>query len=67
MLAMGMAPQEIAEVVLRAIEDERLYILPHPAWDDFVLERTQKVLARGGPAQMDFAEMTRRQQAGEQF
>jgi len=67
MLAMGMPPQELAQAVFSSIENARLYILPHPAWDDFVLERTNKMLARGGPAQMGFEEMTRRRQAGEHF
>ncbi len=67
MLATGKPPEEIAQAVFTAIKEERLYVLPHPAWDDFVLERTKKVLARGVPAEMDFADMMRRREAGEQF
>ena len=63
----GKEPAEIANIVFDSIEQERLYILPHPAWDDVVRSRVEHVLARGGPASVDLAEMMQRRAAGEQF
>ncbi len=54
LLQQGKEPTEIADIVLRSIEEERVYILPHPAWDDFVRARVEAVLARGAPATMNF-------------
>jgi len=67
MLAMGKQPAEVADIVFRSIEEDRFYILPHPAWDDFVRARVTHVLARGAPVQLDIAEVMRRRAAGEQF
>ena len=67
LLAMGKQPAEVADIVFRSIEEDRFYILPHPAWDDFVRGRFEHVLARGAPITFDFAEMMRRRAAGEQF
>jgi NAD(P)-dependent dehydrogenase (short-subunit alcohol dehydrogenase family) len=67
MLAQGKEPAEVAEIVLEAIRQNALYVLPHPAWDDFVRGRIEAVLARRGPVAMDPQEMTRRRAAGEQF
>lgn len=67
LLAQGKDPAEIAQIVFESIEQERLYILPHPAWDGFVRARVEHVLDRHGPATLDFEEMLRRRAAGEQF
>jgi len=67
LIAQGKDPADIAETVLQAIEQQRLYILPHPAWDDFVRARVEHVLARGGPATLDVEAMMRRRAAGEQL
>jgi len=67
MLAQGKDPADIAEAVFQSIRDDRLYVLPHPAWDDFVRARVEHVLARGGPATLDLENMMRRRAAGEQF
>ncbi len=66
-LAGGKAPAEIAEIVFRSIEENNLYILPHPAWDDFLKRRFEAVLARKGPAFFDPAEMMQRRAKGEVF
>jgi NAD(P)-dependent dehydrogenase (short-subunit alcohol dehydrogenase family) len=66
-LPMGKAPAEIADAVVAAIRAESFYVLPHTAWDFIVRARFDAVLARGGPAQIDFAEMTKRRAAGESF
>jgi len=67
MLAQGKDPAEIAQVVFESIEQERLYVLPHPAWDGFVRARIEHVIGRNGPFVLDFQEMMRRRAAGEQF
>lgn len=67
MLAKGKQPAEIADIVFESIGKEALYILPHPAWDDFLKGRFEAILGRAGPSVIDFAEMQRRQAAGEQF
>jgi len=67
MLAQGKDPAEIAEAVLQSIEQDRLYVLPHPAWDDFVRARVEHVLQRQGPAVMDLEQLMQRRAAGEQF
>lgn len=66
-LEQGKDPAEIADIVFQSIQEERLYVLPHPAWDDFVRARVEHVLARGGPAGIDPAEMARRRRQGEVF
>lgn len=66
-LAAGKSPGEIAEIVFRSIEENNLYILPHPAWDDFLKRRFDAILARKGPAAIDFNEMAQRRAKGEQF
>lgn len=67
MLAQGKQPAEIANHVFDSIAQDRFYILPHPAWDDIVKNRTAHALARGAPLTMDMADVGRRQAAGEQF
>jgi NAD(P)-dependent dehydrogenase (short-subunit alcohol dehydrogenase family) len=67
MLEQGKQPAEIADIVFESIREGRFYILPHPAWDEFVRRRVECVLARGEPATLDFAEMMRRRAAGERF
>ncbi len=66
-LAAGKSPVEIADIVCQSIRDDSLYILPHPAWDEFVRRRIDAVLTRKGPANIDFGELMRRRAAGEQF
>lgn len=67
MLSRGKEPGEIAEIVFDAIADNNFYILPHPAWDDFVRGRLDQVLARGPMATTDMEEMLRRRDAGGMF
>jgi NAD(P)-dependent dehydrogenase (short-subunit alcohol dehydrogenase family) len=63
----GKDPADIANTVFECIEQERLYILPHPAWDDTVRSRVEHIIGRGGPAALDLADMMTRRAAGEQF
>jgi NAD(P)-dependent dehydrogenase (short-subunit alcohol dehydrogenase family) len=67
LLAQGKDPSDIAEAVFRSIQEDRLYVLPHPAWDDFVRGRVDHILARGGPATLNLEDMMRRRAAGQQF
>jgi NAD(P)-dependent dehydrogenase (short-subunit alcohol dehydrogenase family) len=67
MLRQGKQPAEVADVVFESIEQDRFYILPHPAWDRFVRGRVEAILARGAPVTLDFEDMMRRRAAGEQF
>ena len=67
MLTKGKEPAEIAEIVFSSIAENRFYILPHPAWDEFVLGRTQQVIARGPVASTDMLELQKRREAGEVF
>ncbi len=60
-------PAEIAEIVFEAIQSDRFYILPHPAWDEIVRSRVEHVLARGAPLALDFEDLTRRTAVGEGF
>ena len=67
MLANGKSPAEIAEYVFDAMAAEQFYMLPHPAWDNFVSSRTEQILARQGVATMDMMTMLERSAKGEQF
>ncbi len=67
MLAQGKPPSEVADIVFKSIQEDRCYVLPHPAWDAIVRSRVDAVLARGAPMTMDFEDMTKRRAAGEQF
>ncbi len=67
MLRQGKQPAEVADLVFESIEQDRFYILPHPAWDGFVRRRVEGILARREPVTLDFEDMMRRRAAGEQF
>ena len=67
MLANGKSPEEIAAYVFDAMAAEQFYMLPHPAWDEFVRSRTEQILARQGVATMDMMAMLERSAQGEQF
>ena len=67
LLEQGKAPAAIAEAVAQSIEEDRLYILPHPPWDDFVRSRIEHVLARSGPAAVDLGAIAAGLARGEQF
>lgn len=60
-------PSFVADAVLDAIRAERFYVLTHPAWDSIARARFEAALARGVPATTDFAEIQRRQAAGDVF
>ncbi len=63
----GIQPAEVAEIVLRAIQEGDLYILPHPAWDPIVRGRFEGILGRKKPVSVDIEDLMRRRAAGEKF
>ena len=67
LLKQGKAPAEIAEAVLQSMKEDRLYILPHPAWDDFLRSRLEHILARGEPVTLDPAALAAGLAKGERF
>ncbi|MCZ6504238.1 MAG: SDR family NAD(P)-dependent oxidoreductase [Gammaproteobacteria bacterium] len=67
LLTAGKQPSEIADIVFQSIQEDSLYILPHPAWDDWVRSRVETILARGNLPEFDFEDIVRRQKEGEEF
>jgi NAD(P)-dependent dehydrogenase (short-subunit alcohol dehydrogenase family) len=63
----GMEPFEIADAVLNSIKADQFYVLPHPAWDDFIRKRVECILARKEPAVMDVQEIAVGRAHGEIF
>lgn len=55
LLASGLAPERVAELVFQAIRDERLYVLTHPDMKDLVRTRMEDVLAERNPTAGSFA------------
>jgi len=49
LLATGLPPEKIAEDVLEAVREKRLYILTHPEFDEAVRTRVENILARRNP------------------
>lgn len=50
LLATGLNPDQVAEQVFRAINDERFYILTHAEWKDYVRTRMEDILEGRNPA-----------------
>ncbi len=48
-LAAGMAPSEVAEILVRGIRERRLYILTDHEWDDRIRARTDDLLEGRNP------------------
>jgi len=49
-LQQGMPPAQVAEILLQAIRDDRLYCLTDRLWDDRIAARRDDVLARENPS-----------------
>lgn len=49
-LKRGLAPKDVAELVLESIIDERFYILPHPHWKNMIEARMLDILNGRSPA-----------------
>lgn len=52
LLASGLAPEQVAEVVFDAIRTERFYVFPSPEWKDRIRERAEEIQAERNPASM---------------
>ncbi|MCY3921052.1 MAG: SDR family NAD(P)-dependent oxidoreductase [Chloroflexota bacterium] len=61
----AMDPSNVASLVWDAIVNDTFYILPHPGFDEIVKDRVDRILSRGAPAQLDYADLARRREAGE--
>jgi len=56
-LLKGRQPDDIAEQVFAAIENQQFYVLPHKDWDQVALGRTQAIVDRGDPYVLDMVKM----------
>ncbi|MDE2745578.1 MAG: SDR family NAD(P)-dependent oxidoreductase [Chloroflexota bacterium] len=65
LLGEGMEPSDVAELVWRAMVDDRLYILPHEGWREIVRGRVEAILDGGEPIEIDFQDMMQRRARGE--
>jgi NAD(P)-dependent dehydrogenase (short-subunit alcohol dehydrogenase family) len=54
LLATGMAPEQVAEEVFRAVRDEKLYILPHRDRTDVIRTRMENIVAERNPETVVF-------------
>ncbi len=54
MIAQGMPPAELADIVFDHIRREQLYILPHDDFNAAVSDRTQNILGGTNPAPRTF-------------
>ena len=50
-------PNEIADVTLDAIRENKFYILPHTNYDEMIKERYNRILARTEPQEADMQEV----------
>ncbi len=48
-LAAGMPPAEVAEILVRAVREERFYVLTDHEWDESIRRRTEDVLRGRNP------------------
>ena len=56
-LKRGKEPNEIADVTLDAIRENKFYILPHTNYDEMIKERYNRILARTEPQEADMQEV----------
>ncbi len=49
LLATGLSPERVAELVLDAVRNEKFYILPHPDWKVLVRTRMEDILEERTP------------------
>ena len=61
----AMDPSNVASQVWDAIVNDTFYILPHPGWDEIVKDRVDRIVSRGAPVPLDYADLARRREAGE--
>lgn len=56
-LATGLQPENIAEQVFAAIDARQFYVLPHKGWDHVAVGRTQAMIDRGNPYELDMVRL----------
>jgi NAD(P)-dependent dehydrogenase (short-subunit alcohol dehydrogenase family) len=61
----GMDPNDVAELVWQAMQDDHLYILPHDGWRDIIQGRVEAILEGRQPVEVDFQKMIQRRATGE--
>ena len=49
LLAGSMPPEQVAEQVFRAVEEERFYIVTHPEWMELVEMRVERLMKLENP------------------
>ena len=49
LLKTGLQPSAVADQVLEAIQEDRLYIITHPEMDFLIKERFDNILSRTNP------------------
>jgi hypothetical protein len=45
----GMPPSQVADIVFKAIRDEKFYILTHPQWKEAIRSRMEDILQERNP------------------
>ena len=53
-LESGLAPAQVADLVLEAVKTDRFYILTHPEWNDLIKARMEDILEDRAPQMMMF-------------
>jgi hypothetical protein len=53
LIAQGMAPEELAERVVEAVESGQFWILTHPEMDFRISDRSERILARRNPEHLE--------------
>jgi hypothetical protein len=48
----GMAPQQVADIVFNAIQEDKFYIFTHPEWMMAAQMRTEEILQERNPTSM---------------
>jgi NAD(P)-dependent dehydrogenase (short-subunit alcohol dehydrogenase family) len=57
LVAEGMAPSRVAEIVVEAVRADRFYILPHPEMKEIVRRRMEEILEERTPTYHSFMEL----------
>jgi NAD(P)-dependent dehydrogenase (short-subunit alcohol dehydrogenase family) len=50
LIAEGLQPAAVADLVVGAIESQRFYVLTHPEWQEMVRDRVERILSGESPA-----------------
>jgi len=50
LIAEGLNPRQVAELVLQAVRDDRFYVFTHPTWMGLIADRFDRILTGESPA-----------------